>query len=462
MFTYIDLFAGCGGLSLGLQRAGGTHVLAVEKSPMAAETYFHNLLSRDRADWLKHASSNLDSQLSGQLVVDPMSKLLARTDLLESLRKQDLDLVAGGPPCQGFSLAGRRAKDDPRNKLAWEFLDFVTAARPKFVLIENVVGMDTKFRDGALTSPFEDLKTALREMKYVPQGVLLNAVHYGAPQSRPRMMILAARSDVATNLDLEIVDGLWKSKFSDELGDMNGSLTPVPTRARASTLTLGDAVADLGRSHKQPTNVVNQTAYVAEMKNPELWKLTPRTGAKIGRVANGELRAHRDSTKQLFRLLQILTKLELLPIARRARQSDFAPEELDALEKAIGGSINVSSPDGQMKISDPSTLVGLIRTRLTRKHSQTVLDWDKPSRTVVTIPDDYVHPKEPRTFSVRELARLQGFPDDFIFQGKVTTGGTNRRSEVPQYTQVGNAVSPYVALAVGEMIGKLLTAEPAR
>jgi len=92
----------------------------------------------------------------------------------------------------------------------------------------------------------------------------------------------------------------------------------------------------------------------------------------------------------------------------------------------------------------------------TRKHSQKALAWNEPARTVVTLPDDYVHPSEPRIFTVRELARFQGFPDDFEFVGKETTGSLRRRVEVPQYSQVGNAVSPYLSFAIGNLLESLI------
>jgi DNA (cytosine-5)-methyltransferase 1 len=92
----------------------------------------------------------------------------------------------------------------------------------------------------------------------------------------------------------------------------------------------------------------------------------------------------------------------------------------------------------------------------TAKHSQRVISSDKPAPTIVTSADDYIHPSEPRAMSVRELARFQGFPDAFTFKSKETTGGLKRRTEVPQYSQVGNAVSPFMALALGKLIASLM------
>ena len=92
----------------------------------------------------------------------------------------------------------------------------------------------------------------------------------------------------------------------------------------------------------------------------------------------------------------------------------------------------------------------------TRKHSQQVLHPAKPSPTVLTIPDDLIHPYEDRVMTVRELARLQSFPDSFTFHGRVTTGGERRKDDVPRYTQVGNAVPPLLAKAIGQLLDRLI------
>jgi DNA (cytosine-5)-methyltransferase 1 len=92
----------------------------------------------------------------------------------------------------------------------------------------------------------------------------------------------------------------------------------------------------------------------------------------------------------------------------------------------------------------------------TRKHSQRMLRADQPSPTMLSLPDDFVHYAEPRTLTVREMARLQSFPDSFVFHSKETTGSERRRVEVPQYTQVGNAVPPLLARAVGRHLMGIL------
>jgi DNA (cytosine-5)-methyltransferase 1 len=117
-----------------------------------------------------------------------------------------------------------------------------------------------------------------------------------------------------------------------------------------------------------------------------------------------------------------------------------------------------TAPDGKELASDVSELVDLVMSLGTKKHSQRPLSWTSPSPTVVSLPDDYVHPDVPRTMTVREMARFQSFPDNFEFRAKETTGSLRRRFEVPQYTQVGNAVPPKMAKAVGLVIKSALAA----
>ena len=123
-FTYIDVFSGCGGLSLGLFKAGWKGLFAIEKSPMAFETLKHNLMDRkdhfDWPAWLPKKNHDIDKVLSSY------------RDELSSLRGK-VTLVAGGPPCQGFSFAGRRKENDGRNKLVDSYVQFVSLVKPKML-----------------------------------------------------------------------------------------------------------------------------------------------------------------------------------------------------------------------------------------------------------------------------------------------------------------------------------------
>lgn len=450
MFSYIDLFAGCGGLSLGLRRGGGTELLAVEKSEGAARTFHSNLISQSRdskKQFAEHLSLSIPEQASAGLIVAPVAEVL---EVFEKLGiAPGIDLVAGGPPCQGFSLAGKRDKDDVRNRLVWEFLEFVKLSNPKFVIIENVVGMGRKFLVEDEHSTFSDVELALSTtgLHYVVNAVLVNALHYGAPQRRPRLMLIGVRKDVADVLGIEKSDNIWKSGWNDEKTVIpDWAPTPVPARL---AVTLADALEDFRASG----GTTGQGAYLSLLADYASWGLT----AKEGGPHNHEIRRHRPDTIYRFRFAQAMVKMginvrSLGPIAKEALQ-----KELDKVDRWFAAVSGRSVIVGAAQFSDADVFKTEILRLRNKKHSQRVLQWTQPAYTVVTIPDDYIHPDEPRTFTVRELARFQGFPDDFVFEGKATTGGTDRRTSVPQYTQVGNAVSPLVGMALGALVDDLAT-----
>ncbi|WP_166870846.1 DNA cytosine methyltransferase [Salinibacterium sp. ZJ450] len=453
---YVDLFAGCGGLSLGVERAGFELALAVEKSDMAARTYFHNFIgdAADPIEWERYVNGSVEDQVEQRVLVRELAALLNNEDLLQRVSEEGIDLVVGGPPCQGFSLAGRRNPDDVRNKLPWEYLRFVEAAKPKAVVIENVVGMKQRFANDSESS-FEQLQQALRETEpgYVVQAVEVNAMHYGAPQHRPRLMIIGLRSDIATAAGIEATSTVWRSDFLDNLDVRDiPSLAPVPTRTRANVRTVGEAIADLANRKPRPA-ADRSREYVAELRDPR-WALQREAPSQ---PQNDVRRKHVERTTERFRLYQYLhgQKVDARLLNRIAALEPVQARE--TVVKAITGlKYPAVAPDKTVLARNEDELTDLCLRLATKKHSQKVLDWDSPARTVVTIPDDYVHPVEPRLFTVRELARFQGFPDSFEFLGKETTGAHRRKVEVPQYSQVGNAVSPWLALAVGTRISEVL------
>lgn len=461
VMKFVDLFSGCGGLSLGMERAGGELVAAVEKSDMAARTFFHNYVA-DAADarvWQEYLQRSLRRQFEGKVLVSELSNVLADDGLMERFSGKDLDAVVGGPPCQGFSLAGRRRKDDLRNRLAWEYLDFVERTEPKAVVIENVVGMSQSFVKGEESS-FSQLQAALSNLGpgYVVQAVRVNAVHYGAPQFRPRLMLIALRSDVATTLRTQATPAIWKSDFADLVGEVP-HLAPIPTILSGRAFTIRDAVSDLGGWDE--ADVGRNKEYRAGLRQAED-AVRPKRLEVSNHPPNQTPRRHTDIVVTRFsfyrmmhsygidqRLLSQMSSLDpegQRSTAKRALANVEFPLELQCSAR----------PSAVREISSLDELVELSVALVTRKHSQKVLSANEPSRTVVTLPDDYVHPRESRIFTVRELARFQGFPDSFEFLGRETTGAHRRKLEVPQYTQVGNAVSPWQSFAVGTLISKLL------
>ena len=448
---YVDLFAGCGGLSLGFEAAGFELVFALEKSDMACETFYHNFIKKleSKNEWRDYTNKNLEDQLKNGLVVNELSVLLNNKKLLKDINKQNIDVVVGGPPCQGFSLAGKRNPNDSRNKLAWEYLEFVESINPKIVVIENVVGMNRDFKKEGIESPFKALKLALSKTGkgYKVQAVQVNAMHYGVPEHRPRLMLIAVRDDIAKKKNIEVTD-LWESKFKDEIIGEVPKLAPVPEVTRKKSVNVYEAIADLLSNQPKTTN-----SFLKKMKDDNFWKL--KNTDKI--IENNSHRNHTEKSVERFRLYQFLAnsgiRTKLLNIASNENKSIADTQIRSYLKEII---YPAKSPDGTLIAENENGLVDYIFKMSTKKHSQRVVQLDKPSPTVVTLPDDYVHPIEPRIFSVRELARFQSFPDAFVFRSKETTGSLRRKVEVPQYTQVGNAVAPLMAYSLAKTVKDIL------
>lgn len=468
---YIDLFAGCGGLSLGLEAAGFELRLAVEKSPMAAETFYHNFIKRleSTTEWNNYCQMTINEQLNNKLIVNELEALLDSPKLMRLLKNENIDLIAGGPPCQGFSMAGKRNPKDARNQLPWQFLEMVETIQPKAVLIENVLGIKQNFNKHGEKAPIEEINIALKETKpgYVTQLIEINAMHYGVPQHRPRVMVLGLRSDIAKKLKATTTEGFWKS--ANDIENINNPHYIKPTLAPKTThttpRTVCEALADLcNNSYKMKlgdkTYNNPELAFAKKMRNDIVWlKHRNMDNQKIDELQNHNLRKHADEIKDRFRLYQIFQRndisVKIFNIA--ANNTLTAKQKINTItDKLQHIKFPAKSPDGTLVAKNITDLAEQIMRLATKKHSQRPLKWDSPSPTVLSLPDDFVHPHEPRTMTVREMARLQSFPDNFIFRSKETTGSHRRRFEVPQYTQVGNAVPPLLAEAVGKNIAGLL------
>jgi DNA (cytosine-5)-methyltransferase 1 len=375
--------------------------------------------------------------------------VLANSIAMKKISDMKPNLVVGGPPCQGFSLAGRRNRDDSRNDLPWDFIDFVSIARPSLVVMENVVGMSHKFSSEDENSAFDALALALASpgggVKYRVQKVLANALHYGAAQSRPRLFLIACEEKLAEQLGLHITQSLWKSNFSDLLLESIPDLAPRPAHSSESA-TVGDAVLDLVANR-------GQSKYVKKVNSNGVPVLTNQKSELLNFVK----RKHSFETEMKFRVFQIL-KDQGLPqiLIKNPRTKAEAIKRESALLGLNQIQFPVSSPDKKLVVPSQAAFAALLGKYQTSKHSQRVMSLKDPAPTIVTAADDYIHPLEPRALTVRELARFQGFPDNFEFRSKETTGGLKRRVEVPQYTQVGNAVSPFVSRAIGQRLSEIL------
>ncbi|WP_165072100.1 DNA cytosine methyltransferase [Desulfovibrio sp. ZJ200] len=386
--TMIDLFSGAGGLSEGLSCAGFHALFASEIIPVYAETYRKN-----------HPSAKM---------VTADIRTLDAKSIREELRLErgELDLLAGGPPCQGFSInAPVRSILDQRNHLFKEYLRFVDAFAPRAILIENVPGL-VSFEHGATLHAILD---ALAELGYGADVRILGAAYYGVPQMRWRTIILGLRGKSLPPLAFPepIYHAPIRPNFTTTFdGQM---LVKMPSsNASANFTTVQEAIGDLP-SLKCGERGPMIKSYICEPF------CDYQKRARIGSTGIYNHEAPRLSKENQERLKYIKpgrnwTDIpnELLPSGmKRARKSDHT--------KRYGRVM----PDG------------LASTILTKCDPH----WGA-----------YFHYNQDRSFTVREAARIQSFPDHFIFTG----------SQVQQFAQVGNAVPPLLAESVGLALKSIL------
>lgn len=389
---YIDLFAGCGGISLGLCKAGLSGLFAVEQNVDAFATFRHNLIDvvspLNWPEWLALKNWNINDLLEAHY-----------TQLL-SLQGH-VDLVVGGPPCQGFSVAGRRQATDQRNSLIDSYLKFVEIVRPHIIVFENVRGFTLKFTDKSSHSDI--IVKKLNDLGYSDaRGEMVNFAEYGVPQRRERFLVIASRQGLSDDV-FSTVEGN-RTDFLDKKG-----IGP--------TVNSRSALSDLEQKH----GVVDC---------PDSPRFLSGVTAAKHTVFQRTLRLHNETS--------------YVPQSHRFVNHTPAMQEIfeRLLEKA---------PRNQ-------TIKGKEReTYGFKKRSLMVLDPNEPAATITTIPDDFVHYAEPRVMTVRECARLQTFPDWFEFKGPYTTGSKERVRQVPRYTQVGNAVPPLFAEQLGIAITQVLS-----
>lgn len=395
--TYIDLFAGCGGLSLGLHNSGWKGLFAIEKSPDAFETLKYNLIKKkkhfDWPNWFPQSNHDINDVLSNF------------SSNLTSLRGE-IDLVAGGPPCQGFSMAGRRNEKDSRNDLINSYIKFIDFVQPKIIFFENVKGFTLGFKNnnkkGKAYSTY--VVEQLENLNYSVKGELINFSEYGVPQKRTRFILVGIHNNVIDrNPSIDKESFFKKIRENKEQFLINKKLLINPT--------LEDAISDLLRT------------------NGTVDSETPKFKAGTYGEANSKYQTFLRKHKR---------KESKVDSHRFAKHTDV-----------VKNRFKIALDEG-LKSND-------YRKRFKLKKSSTkILEANKPTPTITTLPDDYIHYCEPRIMTVREYARIQSFPDTYEFKGKYTTGGKRRTQEVPRYSQIGNAIPPLFGEQAGMILKELI------
>ena len=395
---FVDLFGGAGGMSLGFKMAGFRPLAMLDSFVPGNDTYMRNF-------------SNMSP---GRVVRADAGAPGAIEDFAAAtgLRRGDAKVVIGGPPCQGFSVAGRvklaslgsgggarsdpRFIDDPRNLLYKSFIKFIRYLQPDVVVMENVTGM-ISYKNGSVV---KEIKRNLARLGYPScDHRVLNAADYGVPQTRNRVFFMASRKGLPVS---------WPEPTHAKKTD-SGALEP--SNAPKFHVTVWDAIRDLPRI-VPPRKNTKETSRRLEYSEPPSCDFQKIMRGRLRSVDNNITRWHRRKDLEVFRNMR-----------PEGRWADLSPED----KKKIG--YNDCSFNDKWRR----------------------LPLDRPSWTVTShlSKDGYmfIHPKQNRTISVREAARLQSFPDEFVFEG----------SRSAQFRQIGNAVPPLLARAIALSVRGMLS-----
>ena len=434
----IDLFCGAGGCSEGLIQAGFHILFSSDISEMVEVTYKHRHeqlgLIQGQNTWFERADIR---DLSGEVIWNSIAAL----EIFKGKDLPEIDLMIGGPSCQGFSRAGRRDKSDPRNMLFGEYVRVISEVKPKYIVLENVEGFadmqflgykgitGIEYPDGSVTPDI--LRNELDEIGYdTLEPRILNAADYGVPQRRNRIIFIGYKKGLnRPNYPEPIVSQEKYLTLKDAIGDLIGDKTIKGEVCTELTAYQRDSIN--GRTPAIDGNPIKAST----IKNSELSNQTKVVTERFGLFRQGESGANLKK-RVMNEGIDISDKPALIQLCEeRLKMSPYEIIEIFKNGKATKEQVEVL---------------------LTKKNIRQRWTANQPSATVLTIADDYISPWEDRTFSVREMARCQSFDDSFEFLGKRTTGGLRRRVEVPQYSQVGNAVPPLLAKAIAEEILKAL------
>lgn len=388
-FNFIDLFAGCGGLSEGFYKEGFNALAHVEIEPKACMSLRTRMKHYGYKDFDK-AVLNVD--ITNEDIVNQIDSVV---------NGRTVHLIIGGPPCQAYSTAGRARdpngmKNDPRNFLFESYVKILNHFKPDFFVFENVTGIlsavvgGEKIIDKVFAALSENYK-----VKFQPELNILNACNYGVPQIRRRVIILGVRKDLSYTPE-EMYASIKKTNYDPEMSEEQ-------RKGLKKYVTVEDAISELPflREGQGKSSI----DFKSKRNNDFLKTIVPENFDKL---YDHICRHHNETDVERY---------------TEMAKNHWTFQEL--LEKR---------PDLR---HNPPRVFG---------NSYVVQWWDLPSKTIIAHlykdGNQFIHPdyKQGRTLTVREAARLQSFPDDFVFEG----------SRTDQYKQIGNAVPPLLGLAIAK------------
>lgn len=505
----IDLFCGAGGFSEGILQAGFNIVFSSDKSSMVQKTYMnrHEQLGLHQGiDTFFELADIKD--LSSELIFDKINSLKYGN----IFSPKTIDVMFGGPPCQGFSRLGKRDSNDPRNMLFHEYLRLIKDIQPKYVVMENVTGItdlqmldfpsvlsDDTVYEGQNLVPFI-LREELEGLGYmVPDMRVLNSAHFGVPQRRNRAIFLAYRSDVApinypepnnnivtsgealgnlnnnfeeSNFSRSSVIGRTLNVISgcpiarSEISNMETSQHSISVRQRFSLYNEGE-------NKKAAVQRLERTGLELRNSSPELffetlYHINSETNWKYIKenftitVTNNDsdlIKRWMHDTNKVLSLLHISKLSDEINSSKNnfhfeklANRLSVSSEELLNIWPTLVNNLNKEISETQLinSLEQGDFSDAIVEALFTKKGIRMRLNSNSVAPTMVTLPDDFIHPTFDRILTVREMARFQSFDDSFEFLGKRTTGGSMRAKETPQFTQVGNAIPPLLARAIAD------------
>jgi DNA (cytosine-5)-methyltransferase 1 len=407
--SYIDLFAGCGGSTLGLKKAGWSGLFAIEKDKMAYETLEKNFVDEKSPychfekwpEWLPKRNLCID-----EILTDKEFRLG-----LERL-KNKVSMVIGGPPCQGFSVGGARRGEDPRNELVFSLLKVAEITKPPLVVIENVLGILQEFearpRDITGHSVAEIVLQQLDTLGYHSGFMVFKASDFGVPQDRERVIILGISKDLTQIQDVSIPRIL--SSLSSIVRNEIRTKYDLPLDRAVNVY---EAIHDLSSPTEVPSPEFPKFMTSRYLTPKSSYARLMRCGLKTGAIPNSHrFSYHGPKVKQLY--------------------------------------VNAHASQKPGRLSKE-----FLRSQGTKTLKKFLLDPNRPASTMTTHPDEHIHFLYPRNVSLREMARLQSFPDNFNFYGRYTLNGDRRGLDVSRCAQIGNAIPPLLAESIGMILNKL-------